>query len=365
MGLGPRKNESVGDGPYLKDAPHSHLPQGICRNEEESTARAAASDPEAPRRFARMRLRMRVIRARETFPTIMLSVNGQVIEDALLDAEFSEIKAFYERQGNVSCCERNDEFQGYAKDNIISRVLLTADAVERMPEPTPDEIREAIERAKAEHGGEEAFYSHLGIAPGEEDVLLPEIVGGLKLDRLIAELTAEVPEPTDEDIQAYHQAHLSEYTRPAQVRASHIFKSLERVERREEILDELRGVRLEALGGTDFHELARIHSDKPEDEVDLGFFKRGELMDEFEIIVFSMETGEISPVFATPFGLHMAKVTERREAAPIPLEECREAVIEAWKQEQRQEHVKSHIAGLREKAVIKDDTPAPEGHSHL
>jgi hypothetical protein len=294
----------------------------------------------------------------------MLTVNGQVIEDALLDAEFSEIKAFYERQGNVSCCERNDEFLGYAKDNIISRVLLTGDAAERMPEPTPDEIREAIDRAKAEHGGEEAFYSHLGIGPGEEDVLLPEIVSGLKLDRLIAMLTGTVSDPTEEEIQTYYNTHLAEYTRPAEVRASHIFKSLERVERREEILDELRVARLAALAGADFHELARTHSDKPEDEVDLGFFKRGELMDEFEIITFSMEKGEISPVFTTPFGLHMAKVTERREPTPISLEECRESVIEAWMQEQRQERVKTHIAGLRAKAVINDDSPAAEGHTH-
>ena len=34
------------------------------------------------------------------------------------------------------------------------------------------------------------------------------------------------------------------------------------------------------------------------EEIDLGFFKRGELMDEFEFVAFSMSIGEISPVFA-------------------------------------------------------------------
>jgi len=288
----------------------------------------------------------------------MLAVNGQPIEDALLDAEFSEIKAFYERQGNVSCCERNGEFMGYARDNVVSRVLLTQDADRRMPAPTPDQIREALERAKAEHGGDAAFYARLGIAPGGEDVLVPEIIGGLKIERLISELTADVPDPGEDELRAYHAEHLAEYSRPEEVRASHIFKSLERVERREDVLAELRAARREALGGADFLELARRHSDKPEDEIDLGFYKRGDLMDEFEIITFSMEAGEVSPVFATPFGLHLARVTERREVAPIPLDECREAVAEAWKQEQRQARVKAHIAGLREIAVIEDTPPA-------
>ena len=57
-----------------------------------------------------------------------------------------------------------------------------------------------------------------------------------------------------------------------------------------------------------FVEAAKQHSDKPAEEIDLGFFKRGELMDEFEIITFSMKVGEVSPVFNTPHGFHLAKV---------------------------------------------------------
>jgi parvulin-like peptidyl-prolyl isomerase len=39
-------------------------------------------------------------------------------------------------------------------------------------------------------------------------------------------------------------------------------------------------------------------------------------MDEFEIVTFSMKEGEVSPVFATQHGFHLAKVTERKTGKP-------------------------------------------------
>ena len=59
-----------------------------------------------------------------------LTINGESVDDGLLDAEFSQIKAHFEQQANVSCCERDDEFMGYAKDNLIARVLLAQKAKE-------------------------------------------------------------------------------------------------------------------------------------------------------------------------------------------------------------------------------------------
>src|SRR5690349_21634611 len=68
-----------------------------------------------------------------------LIINGQRVNDDLLGAEFAGIKSYHERQGNVSCCERDEEFRGYAKQNIIARVLLTQEAQSTTPEPSAAE----------------------------------------------------------------------------------------------------------------------------------------------------------------------------------------------------------------------------------
>ena len=107
------------------------------------------------------------------------------------------------------------------------------------------------------------------------------------------------------------------------MRASHIFKSVRETEKREAIFKALCEVRQRLVDGADFTELAREHSDKPAEEINLGFFKRGELMDEFEIVTFSMKAGEVSPVFATQHGFHLAKVTERKAGQPKPFEAVR------------------------------------------
>src|ERR1041384_1866223 len=93
-----------------------------------------------------------------------LVINGEQIDDALLEQEFSAIKAHFESLGNVSCCERDEEFRGYARDNIVARVLLAQEAERTVAPLTDVEIDSAIEQLKAEHGGEEKFAAATGFS---------------------------------------------------------------------------------------------------------------------------------------------------------------------------------------------------------
>jgi len=49
---------------------------------------------------------------------------------------------------------------------------------------------------------------------------------------------------------------------------------------------------------------------------------------EFEVVVFSMKVGEISPIFQTSFGLHIATVLAREASRQSTLDECREQIAE-------------------------------------
>jgi len=145
-----------------------------------------------------------------------------------------------------------------------------------------------------------------------------------------------IPAPTEAECRAYYESHIQQFSDKDEVRASHIFKSVRETEKREAIFKALCEVRQRLVDGADFTGLARVHSDKPAEEIDLGFFKRGELMDEFEIVTFSMKEGEVSPVFATQHGFHLAKVTERKTGKPKAFGSVR-ADIEAELAAQRQE----------------------------
>ena len=288
-----------------------------------------------------------------------LTINGETVDEGLLDAEFSQIKAHFEQQANVSCCERDDEFMGYAKDNLIARVLLAQKAKESIPDPDSKDVDEHLEKLIEENGGKESFYFKLGIAPGNEEEVRKDVIETMRVDSLIEKVSGDKTEPSSEDIQEYYNENTSLFMTAEEVRSFHIFKSLQQAENKEILFQEMRKVRNMAIDGNDFMELVREHSDKPEEEADLGWYKRGDLMDEFELITFSMEIDEISPVFATQWGMHLAKVTDRKEPEPIPVDQVKEEISELIKSEKRDEKLKQYIEELREVAnIIDEETPS-------
>ena len=252
-----------------------------------------------------------------------LVVNGQTIDDAVIEQEFSAIKAHYESLGSISCCERDDEFRGYARDNITFRALLTQEAQRTIPEPGAEEITQAFDKLKDEHGGGDQFYASVGLSPEQDGLIQRDLSVNLQVESLRDSACQSLPAPTEAECLAYYEGNIEQFSDEDEVRASHIFKSVRETEKREAIFKALCEVRQRLVDGADFTELAREHSDKPEEEIDLGFFKRGELMDEFEIVTFSMKAGEVSPVFATQHGFHLAKVTERKAGQPKPFESVR------------------------------------------
>ncbi len=79
--------------------------------------------------------------------------------------------------------------------------------------------------------------------------------------------------------------------------------------------DKLNSIRSEILEGKSFYNMADLYS---EDVVsakqggDLGFWKRGELVPEYEAAALKLKPEEISPVIESPFGYHIIKLTEKR-----------------------------------------------------
>lgn len=89
------------------------------------------------------------------------------------------------------------------------------------------------------------------------------------------------------------------------VKASHILVHTE---------DEAKTIKTMLDEGEDFALLARQYSTCPSKAVggDLGYFKRGQMVKEFENAAFSLPVGQISDPVQTQFGWHLIKVTDRR-----------------------------------------------------
>src|SRR6059058_1738607 len=95
-----------------------------------------------------------------------ITVNGNVVNEDLLNAEFSSIKSYFESLGNVSCCERDDEFRGYARQNMVAKMLLAEEAERRIPAPSDAEIDAEVDRLRQEQGDFQ-FHAMVALAPDQ------------------------------------------------------------------------------------------------------------------------------------------------------------------------------------------------------
>jgi parvulin-like peptidyl-prolyl isomerase len=63
--------------------------------------------------------------------------------------------------------------------------------------------------------------------------------------------------------------------------------------------------------------------------------------------------GQVSPIFQTEFGFHIAKVIARKPAGPVPFEEVRDRIEQQLTAEKRQAALHQFLDGLRAKADIQ------------
>ncbi len=68
-------------------------------------------------------------------------------------------------------------------------------------------------------------------------------------------------------------------------------------------------------GGADFAEIAGSHSQCPSGKKggDLGEFSPGQMVREFDQVVFSAEVGKVHGPVKTDFGYHLIEITQRSE----------------------------------------------------
>lgn len=74
-------------------------------------------------------------------------------------------------------------------------------------------------------------------------------------------------------------------------------------------------IKVQIEGGGDFAELAKEHSQCPSGHQggELGEFSPGQMVKEFDDVVFSEEVGKVHGPIQTQFGFHLVEITHRTE----------------------------------------------------
>jgi parvulin-like peptidyl-prolyl isomerase len=162
-----------------------------------------------------------------------------------------------------------------------------------------------------QYNSHEDFIKDLAESKISVDKLLENIGNGLRIKEYIKQEFLESVEIKPERIQDFYETHKEQLQYPERARICHILIS----NRDPEAFHKMEEVSKKLYENEDFCNLANIYSECPSAKKsgDLGFIKRGDLVEELENVIFSMNKDQVAGPIPTDFGFHFVKLIEKEE----------------------------------------------------
>jgi parvulin-like peptidyl-prolyl isomerase len=176
-------------------------------------------------------------------------------------------------------------------------------------------VREKLILESAKQAGvnkRDEYKSALDSFKAEQAKQLKDYEDGLMIEMYLKDVQENVITASEDEINKYYEEHKEDFTNPTAVIAKHIL-----VPTKEEA--EIAFERINK--GESFDKVAQeMSTDKVSAQRggQIGPFRRGELVKEFEEVVFNLKDGEISDIVETPFGLHIITKVSEEKLQPIP-----------------------------------------------
>ncbi|UOD49314.1 SurA N-terminal domain-containing protein [Orrella daihaiensis] len=229
-------------------------------------------------------------------------------------------------------------------DLILSQVLGPIGSTAAAPKRVADELMAALTQQRTvalRRFNAQGFEADVQVTDADiqawydanaEQLRLPESVDVeyVVLDEAAASRGLSVPAA---EIEAYYQQNQSRFGQPEQRRVSHILREVATdadqsardaaLAKAQELANQLKA------DPSQFAKLAAEFSEDPGSSGqggDLGWISKDTLVPEVEEAVFKLEPNTISEVIQSPFGYHVAVVTQVQPASVKPLEQVRDEV---------------------------------------
>jgi peptidyl-prolyl cis-trans isomerase C len=287
-------------------------------------------------------------------PTPRVTVNGEPLDPDAIEREHLALLARYSRQFSQEQLQtQREKIAADARQNAIEKLLLSQ-ASRRVIGRIPNrELKAELAALVKQHGGEQRFYARIGRSPADEAGVKTIIEQQIQYNRFLQQLCREVAPPTDEESRAWYESNKQQFLVPESVRAAHIVMQPGPDRPLAAVLGELARVREQLLQGADFALMARRHSQCADNGGDLGWFTRGQMVPEFEAAVFALEPGQISHVFRTEFGFHIAKLLDRRPAHHAGWDQVKSQIADHLFTEKKNARISEVVDTLRREADIR------------
>jgi len=139
-----------------------------------------------------------------------------------------------------------------------------------------------------------------------------------------------------------------------QTHARHILVKTSEIVSEADAKRKLNNLRERIVNGADFGELAKLNSDDGSSirGGDLGWVYPGDTVPEFERVMNSLQLGQLSEPFASPFGWHLLQVLERRKTDASGDRQRKEATL-ILRERKADEAYQEWLRQLRDRAFVE------------
>ena len=250
--------------------------------------------------------------------------------------------------------ERIDDVRHEVAGQLVDQVLLRREALRRGIEIDDETVELRAEAALSRfqvEGLTAAQRKHL------VDMLRKQEREKLLLEELRSVVAGEA-KPDEEDVAVYYRDNLDRFTTPQQLHLSVILLKVapsSAVSVWQAAKDEAERLRQRLGKGSEFAELARLHSGDASAEVggDLGFVHQGMLSPEAERAVVALEVGGVSEPVALLQGVALFKLKGVKEAVVNPLEQVGDRAKGLLLRQMVEQKWRDLLESLRKKATIE------------
>jgi peptidyl-prolyl cis-trans isomerase C len=307
----------------------------------ETTPATAAADKPAPPKPVPQQL-----------PDVLARVNNEAVQKS----DFDMLVRNVELNNGPIPPERRDEILRRILDDLVTYTMLKQEAEAQNIVVADAEVEQQLTQMKQQ--GEEAFTKALADRNMTIERLRTDARHQLAITKMIEAQTKSATPATDADARAFYDTNPDKFKRGEQVRASHILIRITDQapeDDKKKARARIDAVLKRAKAGEDFAVLAREYSQdgSAAQGGDLDYFSKGQMVQPFDQVAFSLKPNEISDVVTTQFGYHIIKVVDHKPAVTVPFEEVSENVKRFLSEQKKQETAQSFINQVKQKSRIE------------
>ena len=223
----------------------------------------------------------------------------------------------------------------------------------------PSYYREIVEKNKKryleEMIAEKLFYEEALRRGLNNDKEVAEVINEAKKKIVIAKLIKNDVEDkvkvSEDEIAAFYEANKDKLRTPEMWRASQILVPTE-----QEAVDVLQKLN----SGANFEDIARANSKDATASRggDIGYFRAGQLVPEFEKAAIGLNVGQLSGVVRTKFGYHIIKLTDKKASGMQAYENAKPMIENELKKKKKVDMFYELVMSLKKKYGVDINTEA-------